>query len=198
MTKRSAPLHGGAPRAVWTTTETDPRIVSARSAAQTLVQAGTPTHLVWNPLSGEVVQLLPATVPAGDLCDTTPETGGDPSLHGRVCLQIAVVGLSVKPFTDDPMFAAEAIVAWLDSWQIPRVWPCGPPGAAPGARDENGSVRSWCRGGYFGHSQVPGTRTAAPGALDIGLITGIAQVPRPRVEIAPLPMARLSEIHCRG
>ncbi|MQA98120.1 MAG: hypothetical protein GEV11_27220 [Streptosporangiales bacterium] len=200
MTKRSAPLMGGAPRAVWTTTGTDPRIVSARSAAQILVQSGTPTHLVWNPLSGEIVQLLPATVPAGDLCRTAPETGGDPSLHGRVCLQIAVVGLAARPFTDEPMLAAEAIVAWLDSWHVPRSWQGGQPGAAPAARDDRGSVRLWGRGGNFGHSQVPGTRTAAPGRVDIALLTGIAQVPRPRVETtpAPLPTARLSEVHSIG
>lgn len=195
-TKRHAPLLGGAPRAVWTTTETDPRIVSARSAAQSIAQSGRPAHLVWNPLSGEIVQLLPATVPAGELCDTAPETGGDPSLHGRVCLQVAVVGLASRPFTDEPMLAAEAIVSWLDSWQVARGWPCGTPGAAPGARDDPGSVRLWGHGGYYGHSQVPGTRTGAPGRVDIALLTGIAQVPRPRVETAPapLPPVRLGEI----
>jgi hypothetical protein len=53
------PLKGGAPRAVWQVLGADPRSVSARSAAQRLVQLGRACHLVWNPIHGEVVQLIP-------------------------------------------------------------------------------------------------------------------------------------------
>src|SRR5919108_1563126 len=53
-------LRGGAPRVVWQTLDTDPRLVSARSAAQHLDQTGRPAHLVWNPLTGEIVQLISA------------------------------------------------------------------------------------------------------------------------------------------
>ena len=52
-------LKGGAPRAVWQALGADPRMVSARSAAQRLEQLGRPCHLVWNPLCGEIVQLVP-------------------------------------------------------------------------------------------------------------------------------------------
>ena len=53
------PLKGGAPRVVWQTLGADPRSVSARAAAKHLDQLGRACHLVWNPLQGEIVQLIP-------------------------------------------------------------------------------------------------------------------------------------------
>ena len=52
-------MKGGAPRAVWLTLDADPHLISALSAAQRLSQLGRPCHLVWNPLTGEAVQLIP-------------------------------------------------------------------------------------------------------------------------------------------
>jgi hypothetical protein len=52
-------LKGGAPRAVWLVLHADPMTVSARDAAEHLIELGRPCHLVWNPLSGEVAQLIP-------------------------------------------------------------------------------------------------------------------------------------------
>lgn len=52
-------LKGGAPRAVWLVLHADPITVSARDAAERLIGLGRPCHLVWNPLSGEVAQLIP-------------------------------------------------------------------------------------------------------------------------------------------
>lgn len=52
-------LKGGAPRAVWLVLHADPVEVSARDAAERLIELGRPCHLVWNPLSGEVAQLIP-------------------------------------------------------------------------------------------------------------------------------------------
>jgi hypothetical protein len=52
-------LKGGAPRAVWLVLHADPMAVSARDAAERLIELGRPCHLVWNPLSGEVAQLIP-------------------------------------------------------------------------------------------------------------------------------------------
>ena len=52
-------LKGGAPRAVWLVLHADPITVSACEAAERLIEVGRPCHLVWNPLSGEVAQLIP-------------------------------------------------------------------------------------------------------------------------------------------
>jgi len=52
-------LKGGAPRVVWLVLDADPVMVAARAAAERLIELGRPSHLVWNPLSGEVAQLIP-------------------------------------------------------------------------------------------------------------------------------------------
>src|SRR5262249_53762904 len=46
-------------RVVWQALDADPRNVSAGLAAQRLDQLGRASHLVWNPVSGELVQLIP-------------------------------------------------------------------------------------------------------------------------------------------
>jgi len=150
-------MNGGAPRAVWLTTQTDPAGISARSAAAVLDQLGRPAHLVWNPLSGDVVQMVPIVRAARGLA-----AGRD----GRLCVEIRVIGLAHAPFTSGPAHGLSAILAWLDTWSIPRVWPAGPPSAllAPANR------RTWSRGGYFGGSQVPGSPEPGPGEIDDGLI----------------------------
>src|ERR1700743_49408 len=50
---------GGAPRVVWQALGADPRLISAASAAERLAADRRPPHLVWNPLSGDFVQLIP-------------------------------------------------------------------------------------------------------------------------------------------
>jgi hypothetical protein len=51
-------LKGGAPRAVWQAAGADPGVISARSAAERLCELGRASHLIWNPLNGEIIQLV--------------------------------------------------------------------------------------------------------------------------------------------
>ncbi|SEG56796.1 hypothetical protein SAMN04489712_106337 [Thermomonospora echinospora] len=170
-------LKGGAPRVVWFTSEHDPRSVSARSAAHDLARTGRPAHLVWNPHTGEIVQLLPATRAACLLAD--PVRG-----EGRVCLQILVIGLAREPFTGGPLNGLDAIMRWLDGWGVPRRWPAGPPLPSPQSYHSDRQRRPWARGGHFGASQVPECVLPDPGGLDIHRITGqdtpAVEIPRPR------------------
>ncbi|MBV2363223.1 hypothetical protein KUM37_07660 [Streptomonospora sp. NEAU-YY374] len=159
---RGGQLQGGAPRAVWTTTESDPAALSARAVAQRLVADGRSAHLVWNPLTGETAQLLPATAAAAG--QLNPD-GTDRACEGRVCLVIQVIGHTLAPFTDSPLRGLEPILRWLDSWRVPRRWPAGTPPARPGLPEDCQSERLWARGGHFGHSQVPGATAAGPGAI---------------------------------
>lgn len=53
------PLKGGAPRVVWQALDADPQTVPAELAAQRLDDLGRASHLVWNPLYGEIAQLIP-------------------------------------------------------------------------------------------------------------------------------------------
>jgi hypothetical protein len=192
-------MKGGAPRVVWLTLGADPRLISAHSAAERLNRLGRPCHLVWNPLTGQTVQLIPIVRaglalgvaddvdhegPASAAADADPAgplTAQPNEVHteGRLCVQVGVVGSGRAPFTSGPMTGAKAIVDWLDSWQIARRWPAGRP--APCAWP-NGAVRSrrlWACGGHFGACQVPCCLAAGPGAIDVERLTGV-----------PIPLAR--------
>ncbi|WP_460854963.1 hypothetical protein [Nocardiopsis coralliicola] len=175
------PFLGGAPRAVWRTTGTDPRSLSARSVAQRLDGDGRSAHIVWNPLHGDVAQLLPATAPAtGQLASFAPASAALPSdrstdaaREGRTCLVIVVIGYVSAPFTDGPLEGAGTLLEWLDSWGVPRTWPAGQPPAAARVPDapriehsDPHAVAHWNRGGHFGASQVPGCPDSGPGAID--------------------------------
>ncbi|HEY0935399.1 MAG TPA: hypothetical protein VGD91_16845 [Trebonia sp.] len=204
------PLTGGAPRAVWLTLGTAPGAVSVQSAAQRLISERRPCHLVWDPVTGAVLQLISVlragrALGAADHLDWAP---GRIRVHpenvnaeGRVCVQIGVLGRPDDPFTAGPLSGVEAIVSWLDSWGVPRRWPAGRPCAyrvdrLATALDGPRSRSQWARGGHFGASQVPRCDHAGPGAIDIDRLTGPHGLParargllssRPETSALPIP-----------
>ena len=172
-------LGGGAPRVVWLTLGADPRAVSVWSAAQRLNQEDRPTHLVWDPLTGDIAQLLPI-VRAGCALgmpeyldyepDRLPPRPASVNREGRLCVQIGVLGTPREPFTSFQMIGLASILGWLDSWQIPRRWPAGQP--APYRQLARPRSRAlWARGGHFGASQVPECDNLGPGGIDIDHLT---------------------------
>ena len=189
-------LGGGAPRVVWLTLGSPANAVSVQSAAQRLVAEHRPCHLVWNPSTGEIAQLISVlragrALGAPDRLDWTPvrihPRPENVNAEGRVCVQIGVLAVAAEPFTSGPMIALEAIMSWLDSWGVSRRWPGGAPGswaAVGGAAVGGGAVgggavggaegsrAAWARGGHFGASQVPGCAHVGPGAIDIHRLTG--------------------------
>jgi hypothetical protein len=201
-------LKGGAPRAVWLTLGTAPCAVSIQSAAQRLVSERRPPHLVWDPVSGDIVQLISIlraarALGAPERLDWGPEqvpaTPGNVNAEGRVCVQIGVLWHPADPFTGGPLAGLGAIVSWLDSWNVARRWPAGQPAAyraASANRVCDGAERSrgkWARGGHFGASQVPDCENVGPGAVDIDRLTGthVLQVHHPRAVPAPVAAAAL-------
>jgi len=194
------PLRGGAPRVVWQTLGADPRTVSARSAAQRLDQHALACHLVWNPLQGEIVQLIPI-LRAGrslgwpedlsQLANHTPDEVAGVNTEGRICAQICVVAFARDPFTSRPMTGLEQILDWLDSWGIPPRWPAGPPAPFPHGLTARRDRRLWAQGGHFGASQVPGLTAAGPGAVDIErLMAGAGQPGHAPAQTTPVPAGR--------
>jgi len=184
-------LGGGAPRAVWLTLGSLAHDISVQSAAQRLAEEYRPCHLIWNPATGEMAQLISVlragcALGAPDRLDWTPariqRVPENVNAEGRVCVQIGVLALAAEPFTDGPMIGVESIMSWLDSWGVSRRWPGGQPvGIRAGSRavvdpvDEgaaDGSRAVWARGGHFGASQVPGCAHVGPGAIDIHRLTG--------------------------
>jgi hypothetical protein len=182
------PLIGGAPRTVWLTLGTAPGAVSVQSAAQRLIGERRPCHLIWDPVTGEVAQLI-SVLRAGRALGAADHLEWAPgrvrldrenvNAEGRVCVQIAVLGHPGDPFTTGPLVGVEAIVSWLDSWGVPRRWPSGRPEGyrldmpvTAAVMTDRRSRVAWARGGHFGASQVPGCENTGPGAIDIDRITG--------------------------
>jgi hypothetical protein len=188
-------LRGGAPRAVWQALGADPRLISATSAAQRLAQDGRPPHLVWNPLSGDIVQLIPVVraacslggpegldYRAGDGVAGGLGAGADPAnRQGRLCVQVGVVAWASEPFTGGPMRSVEALLGWLASWGVPSRWPAGQPAPFMLARTGERSRAQWAMGGHFGASQVPGWDAASPGHIDVDLLRTPSVVACPAV-----------------
>src|SRR5260370_7173430 len=99
---------GGAPRVVWLTLGAAPSVVSAWSAAQRLNQEDRPCHLVWDPLTGDIAQLLPIVRAACALGtpeyldyapDRFPRRDASVNREGRLCVQIGVLDSPRAPFT---------------------------------------------------------------------------------------------------
>jgi hypothetical protein len=199
------PLTGGAPRAVWLTLGTAPGAVSVQSAAQRLISEHRPCHLIWDPVTGDVAQLISVlragrALGAADHLDWAPERvrahAENVNAEGRVCVQVAVLGHPCQPFTGGALNGIESIVSWLDSWGVSRRWPSGRPEgyrfdlpAAAAVAERRSRVR-WARGGHFGASQVPGCDNAGPGAIDIERITGISGPHGLQVRTRGLPTPR--------
>ena len=157
-------LGGGAPRVVWLTLGTPANSVSVQSAAQRLVAEHRPCHLVWNPVTGELAQLISVlragrALGAPDRLDWTPvriqRRPENVNAEGRVCVQIGVLALAAEPFTNGPLIGVEAIMSWLDSWGVPRRWPGGQPG-------------SWAEGGRAG----AGRAGVGVGGVGVGVGAG--------------------------
>ncbi len=169
---------------VWQALGADPRLISATSAAERLVQQGRPPHLVWNPLSGDIVQLIPVVraacslgAPEGLDCWTSTAEAAPANRQGRLCAQVGVLAWAWEPFTDGPMHGAEALLSWLASWGVPSRWPAGRPASFTHAQTAARSCAQWALGGHFGASQVPGWDAVGPGAIDIGLLSAPATAP---------------------
>jgi hypothetical protein len=201
---------------VWQALGADPRQISAGSAAQRLAQNGRPPHLVWNPLSGDIVQLIPVVRAACSLGGpegldhrafgrpgSGPGAGGaaagcDPAnRQGRLCVQIGVVAWAWKPFTDGPLHGAEALLRWLASWGVPSRWPAGRPAPFMLARTAKRNRAHWSMGGHFGASQVPGWDAAGPGHIEPALLgepaaphRAVVTGSRPTLTAAPATIGR--------
>jgi hypothetical protein len=160
------PLRGGAPRAVWLTLGTVSGAVSVQSAASRLISERRPCHLVWDPLTGEIGQLISVlragrALGAADRVEWAPERVrthvASANADGRVCVQIGVLSHSAEPFTAGPMSGIDAIMNWLDSWYVAR---------------RGRSEAQWAQGGHFAAAQVPGCEHAGPSTIDVDRLTG--------------------------
>lgn len=183
-------MTGGSPRVVWHTTENDPKTTSATNIANYLNNSGNQVHIVWNPVTGEIVQMIPADRAGRGL--ENHAGGVETNRQGTVCIQIEVVGKATQPFTATACKGLDQIVTWLRSLGIPDAWPSGSPLPYPKSYGSNGqrAVFNWSKGGHFSHSQVPENVHGDPGAVDITKILSagvrpVVPAPRPPVVVTP-------------
>lgn len=123
-------------------------------------------HVLWDPFTGRMRQWYPANVGGRALRKWNQD--------GAVHLQVEVLFSQgavrehdgqrrrYDSLADTPLEGFEKLLAWADSWGIPRVWPMGepPPLHTSGARD----IDTWNeKSGHYGHSQVPGNNHTDPG-----------------------------------
>lgn len=168
---------GGPPRFVWHTYEASPSGLSAVGGAHSLIGAGNEVHFVLHPLTGDLVQILPAHRAARGLVNTAG--GVQTNRMGSVCLQVEVIAFAANPWTSycTPLGweAVGRLVAFAREHGIPDIWPAGPPPAYPPGNG-NRSASIWeSRSGHYGHSQVPENTHGDPGAIDTTKLFGAAQ-----------------------
>ena len=184
------PLGGGVPRAVWLTLCSVPGRVSVQSAAERLITEHRPCHLIWDPVTGEIAQLISVlragrALGAADRLDWAPDRARSQPENvngqGRICVQIGVLSTAAEPFTSGPMMGVETIMSWLDAWSVARRWPCGqPPGPPGGPRASQGGQRrqSGLGGlGGLGDEPLQGGRPGRRALWARGGHFGASQVP---------------------
>lgn len=170
--------------------------MTALQGAAALNRAGSTPHFCGNPITGDLVQMLPADVGAYTLANAPggPETNRAGSIH----MQIEMLAEAREPWTEYATPAGWAMVArlmdFLESWGIPRVWPAGQPAAtAAGPHNRIGPGPP----GHYGHSQWKDQEPSLhwdPGALDIRRILAATTAADPD----PKVLARQRELVAAG
>lgn len=150
----AGPVSGNLARVVWHSTENDPSTTSAAPIADFLDRKNFSVHLVWNPVSGEIIQTIPA-----DRYGRGLQAFGFPTnTFGNPCIQIETVGFAAHPFTAGPCKGLDQIMDWLRSFGIPDVFPSG----VAGNRDRH----TWQMAGHFTHAVTPDNDHTDPGLID--------------------------------
>ena len=173
---------------VWLTLGADPKAISAWSAAQVgLNQRDRPCHLVWDPLRGEIAQMLPI-VRAGCALGTResidyapgplphrPPSVNSVNREGRLCCADRGPQHATGALHQLPHDRAER------DHGLARLL-ADPPAlasrdAGPFRQPTRPRTRAlWALGGHFGASQVPGCDSIGPGGIDIDQIVSAPAV----------------------
>lgn len=192
-------LLGGPRKVVWHTTENNPKTTSALSVARYLNNVGAQVHLVWNPETGEMVQMIPANRGGRGLVNRSG--GVQTNNGGSIVFQIEVVGRAKEPWTNGPCKNLDTIVSFLRDLGVPDEWPAGDLKPYPASYGGTRSTSAWAKSGHFGHSQVPENDHGDPGDIDQAKITGskpAASKPASAVPAFPKPASVILTVGSRG
>lgn len=112
-------------------------------------------HLLWNPWTGQFLQLIPASQSARALRNAS--AGYRTNRKGTRLIQVCIVGLtSQRPLAGgSPLKGWDRLRDWLDSHGIPRT-------DRTGSRDRG----RWESSGVHRHADAPGNDHTDPGPID--------------------------------
>lgn len=157
----------------WHTYESKGYNLSALSGAYSLVAAGHGCTGCFNPVTGELVQMIPGNRASRTLVNISG--GVQTNRAGAFHAQFEVIGDANRPWTQDLTDAGRAtltrIMAWLRDWGVPDIWPAGNPPVYPGGyQNRIGPAAS----GHYGHSQWQENTHGDPGAIDVSVLFGVS------------------------
>lgn len=131
--------------------------------------AGKPSapHVLWDPFTGRFTQFLPADSRSKSLADSAGGTRTNRA--GSVVLQFEALwfpycrwnGKVYPRLVDTPCKGWSEVLAWVQSWGVPNVWPMGRPTDFTSRRSES----VWkAQAGWYAHAHVPENDHQDPGS----------------------------------
>lgn len=161
------------PRAVWHITwdalKPDGSQPEFSAVANYLKNQGYCPNLMWNPFTGFIEQYYPGNVGGRALTQWNQDGAANIQIEIFFSPGCVVNGKRYETVADTPCKNLDKILAWLDTYGIPREWPMGAPQWQGNSRD----VGIWNnRAGHYGHCNVPNNTHTDPGPMpDISLYT---------------------------
>ena len=129
---------------------------------------GSAPHILWDPFTGAFTQFFPATSRSKGVFDASG--GVRPNRDGKVVIQVEALffphcrvdGTVFARLVDTPCTGWGELHAWINSWDVPDVWPMGRPTSLSRNTCPTDVWRS--RGGWYAHAQVPENDHVDPGS----------------------------------
>ena len=132
-------------KVVWHTTESGNAKGAIDGVANYVTQRRSAYHLLWNPRTGEIVQMYPSNIAARSLLNARNIAT---NRHGKVCIQISIVGkASDRPLKKGRnLLGRRKLMEWFDGHGVPRT----------NITSSSRSVSQFTKSGHTNHRSAPG------------------------------------------
>jgi hypothetical protein len=118
--------------------------------------------IMWNPFTGYMEQYYPASESARALVAWNQDGAANVQVEVFFTPDCVVGGVKYATVADTPLVGFDTLLAWMDSLNIPRVWPLGSPQWSGNSRDP----LIWnAQAGHYGHCNVPDNTHTDPGPM---------------------------------
>lgn len=158
---------------VWHTSESGNGPGAIRGVANWVKQQRSEYHLLWNPWTGEFLQLIAASQSARALKN---DGGYRTNRQGQLRVQVCIVGRTAdKPLAGgSPLKRWPELRAWLADLGIPEI-----------GRTGSRSRALWEQPGHHRHADAPGNDHTDPGPIQFDLLFPQQQEPAPASRRSP-------------